>query len=95
MRVPLGSAYFRGMSDVAARALARSLRAERSRLRMTQTDLAERLGWSQQKVASLESGARRLYADELPDLALALGVPLAKLLDGLAAADLQALGLTR
>ena len=87
------STYVSGMSDQAARAISRSLRAERSRLRWTQAQLAERLGWSQQKVASVETGARRLYADELPDLALALGVPLAKMLDGLNGADLRALGL--
>lgn len=81
------------MSDAAARAISRSLRAERARLGLTQSGLAERLGWSQQKVASIETGARRLYADELPDLALALGVPLIKLLDGLSQGDLHALGL--
>jgi transcriptional regulator with XRE-family HTH domain len=93
LRVPLSETYRRDVSDAVARAIARSLRAERSRLRLTQADLAERLGWSQQKVASIETGARRMYADELPDIALALGVPLAKLLYGLSPADLRRLGL--
>jgi transcriptional regulator with XRE-family HTH domain len=81
------------MSDAAARALARSLRAERARAGITQAELAERLGWSQQKAGSLETGARRMYADELPDLALALEVPLVKLLDGMPKTDLRNLGL--
>ena len=81
------------MSDVAARAIARNVRAERARAGITQADLAARLGWSQQKVGSLETGARRLYADELPDLALALGVPLRALLVGIPVSDVEALGL--
>ncbi len=60
---------------------------------LTQRELAERLGWSQQKVGAIETGAQRLYADELPDVALALGVPLVKLFDGLNPRDLRALGL--
>jgi hypothetical protein len=44
-------------------------------------------------VAAVETGAQRLYADDLPDVALALGVPLVKMLDGVDPADLRALGL--
>jgi transcriptional regulator with XRE-family HTH domain len=86
-------AYGPDMSVAAARAIARSLRAERARADLTQAELAARLGWSQQKVGSIETGVRRLYADEFPDVALALGVPLVKLLDGVDPADLRALGL--
>jgi transcriptional regulator with XRE-family HTH domain len=86
-------AYGPDVSDQAARAIAKSLRAERARAGLTQADLAARLGWSQQKVGSIATGGRRLYADDLPDVALALGVPLVKLLDGVDPADLRALGL--
>jgi transcriptional regulator with XRE-family HTH domain len=81
------------VSVAAARAISRSLRAERARADLTQAELASRLSWSQQKVAAVETGAQRLYADDLPDVALALGVPLVKLLDGVDPADLRALGL--
>jgi transcriptional regulator with XRE-family HTH domain len=81
------------MSAEAARAIARSIRAERSRLGLSQTELGERLGWSQAKVTSIERGARNLYAHELPDVAVALGVPLRDLLKGLPAPVLRSLGL--
>ena len=42
--------------------------------------------------ASIETGGRRLYAHELPDICRALGVPLATLLIGAAPDDLEALG---
>lgn len=71
------------MSSQVRDALARNVRAERVRRGLTQAALAGRLGWSSQKVGALETGARRLYADELPDLALALGVQLRDLLVGL------------
>jgi transcriptional regulator with XRE-family HTH domain len=65
-----------------------------SRAGLTQADLAARLGWSQQKLSALENMTNRVYADELVDVALALGVRLGKLLDGLDPADLRRLGLT-
>jgi HTH-type transcriptional regulator, cell division transcriptional repressor len=80
------------MSAVVARALARSIRAERSRQMLSQRELADRLGWSQQKVGSIETGARQLYAHELPGVCVALGVPLRKLLDGVDEDLLGAMG---
>ena len=80
------------VSDHLALTLARSIRAERARAGLSQAQLAHRLGWSQQVQASIETGGRRLYAHELPDICRALGVPLATLLIGAAPEDLEALG---
>jgi transcriptional regulator with XRE-family HTH domain len=80
------------VSDHLALTLARSIRAERARAGLPQAQLAHRLGWSQQVQASIETGGRRLYAHELPDICRALGVPLATLLIGAAPEDLEALG---
>jgi transcriptional regulator with XRE-family HTH domain len=81
------------MSDLAARAIAKSVRAERSRQHLTQAALGERLGWSQQKVASIENGTRQLFAHELIDVALALDVNLRALLVGVPEEQLRRLGL--
>ena len=51
------------MSDALANVVARSVRAERARRGLSQTELGARLGWSQTKVSQVESGARRIYAD--------------------------------
>lgn len=80
------------MSTPVRQVIGRNLRAERARRGWTQQSLAARLGWSQQKVGAVETGSRRLYADELPDVALALGVPLRALLAGLPG-EYDALGL--
>ena len=80
------------VSDHLALTLARSIRAERARAGLSQAQLAHRLGWSQQVQASIETGGRRLYAHELPDICRALGVPLATLLIGASPEDLEALG---
>jgi transcriptional regulator with XRE-family HTH domain len=80
------------VSDHLALTLARSIRAERARAGLSQAQLAHRLGWSQQVQASIETGGRRLYAHELPDICRALGVPLATLLIGALPDDLEALG---
>ena len=75
------------MSDHLALTLARSIRAERARAGLSQAQLAQRL-----VQASIETGGRRLYAHELPDICRALGVPLATLLIGALPEDLEALG---
>ena len=80
------------MSDHLALTLARSIRAERARAGLSQAQLAHRLGWSQQVQASIETGGRRLYAHELPDICRALGVSLATLLIGASDEDREALG---
>jgi transcriptional regulator with XRE-family HTH domain len=81
------------MSDHLALTLARAVRAERSRHGWSQARLGEALGWSQSKVAAVEAGTRRLNADELPDICIALGVTLQRLLTDADSADLVALGL--
>jgi transcriptional regulator with XRE-family HTH domain len=73
--------------------LARNLRAERSRRRWRQSDLAEALGWSPTTVADAEGGRRRLDIGQITALCRTLDVPLAKLLDGADESDLRALGI--
>lgn len=81
------------MDATAADILARNVRAERSRRRWRQADLAGALGWSPTKVADVEAGRRRLDIAQIIELCRALGVPLVKLLDGADPGDLEALGL--
>jgi ribosome-binding protein aMBF1 (putative translation factor) len=73
--------------------VAANVRAERARRRWRQADLAERLGWSLTKVADVESGRRRITADQLVELCRALDVTLLRLLDGADLDDLNTLGL--
>ena len=51
------------------------LRAARERKRLTQTDLANRLGRPQSFVAKVERGERRLDVIEFEQVADALGIP--------------------
>ena len=88
LRVDIGS-----MSDALANVVARSVRAERARRGMSQSELGALLGWSQTKVSQVESGARRLYAHELPEVCTALEISLIRLLEGASREDLEALGL--
>jgi transcriptional regulator with XRE-family HTH domain len=81
------------MSDHLALTLAHAVRAERARQTWSQTALADRLGWSQTKVAAVEAGTRRLYVHEMPEVCRALGVSLARLLQDADPEDLRALGL--
>ncbi|HYY12139.1 MAG TPA: helix-turn-helix transcriptional regulator [Kineosporiaceae bacterium] len=74
--------------------LARGVRAERSRRGWRQSDLAARCGWSVDTVSAIERGARRVDIDDAAALCRALGVTLAKLLDGAEAEDLRSLGLS-
>jgi transcriptional regulator with XRE-family HTH domain len=73
--------------------LANALRAERSRRRWTQEELAERLGWSRQVVTAVEAGKRPLTVSEVPAVCRAFGLPLARLLQDGDPADLAAIGL--
>jgi transcriptional regulator with XRE-family HTH domain len=52
----------------------------RQRRGLTQIQLAEQLGYSQQQVLSFEKGRRRMYISALPKLSEALGVSLEELL---------------
>jgi len=81
------------MSDALALVVARSVRAERARQGLSQTEFGKKLGWSQTKVSQVESGARRIYAHELPEICSALEISLIRLLEGASTADLAALGL--
>lgn len=56
------------------RLLADFLRERRERLGLSQTALAEQLGWTQQKVSFVEAGARRIDVVEYIHLSRALGV---------------------
>jgi transcriptional regulator with XRE-family HTH domain len=71
--------------------LANNVRAERSRRRLRQEDLAERLGWSRTKLADIESGRRRVLFGYLPELCRALDVSLEVLLVGADQQDVDAL----
>jgi transcriptional regulator with XRE-family HTH domain len=73
--------------------IARNVRAERARLGMDQAQLAERLGASRTTVSNLESGQRKVTADDLAPLCRALGVTLSQLIDRAEPEDLQALGI--
>lgn len=73
--------------------IAANVRAERARRRWSQADLAERLMWSRSTVGDLESGRRKVAADDLPALCIAFGVPLADLVRGAEPAEVAALGL--
>jgi transcriptional regulator with XRE-family HTH domain len=74
------------------RVLIRGLRAERARIGLSQEALADRLGWSRQKITKIENMTTRLYADELPELLDALGITLGKLVQDATADDRRALG---
>lgn len=71
----------------------RNVAAERVRRRWTQAVLAERLGWSKSKMSAFEAGGRAVLADELGEVCKALGVPLAKLAEGVDPEEFAALGL--
>lgn len=75
--------------------VAANVRAERARLRLTQRQLAERLGWSVGTLADLEAGRRRPAVDDLPRLCEALDVTLVDLLNRADPEDLRRLGLSR
>lgn len=73
--------------------IAANVRGERARQRLRQVDLAERMGWALSTIGDLESGKRRVGADDIPQLCEALGVTLADLLRGADAEDLRRMGL--
>ena len=73
--------------------IAANVRAERARRRWGQADLAERLDWSRSTVGDLESGRRKVAADDLPELCGAFGISLAELVHGADQEDLDRLRL--
>jgi transcriptional regulator with XRE-family HTH domain len=76
--------------------IARNVAAERIRRSWDQTQLADAIaapGWSRSTVSNLETGKRKVTADDIPLLCRAFGIPLQKLADGADPADLRAIGL--
>ena len=73
--------------------IAANVRAERARRRWTQADLGERIGWPRSSISDVESGRRRLTADDLVLLCEVFDIPLVKLADGANARHLKILGL--
>lgn len=62
------------------RRLVARLRDRREHLGWTQADLAQRLGWPQQRVSAVEAGARRLDVMEFWQLTGVLGLSAPRLL---------------
>jgi len=58
------------------RLIGERIRARRWLMQMTQTDLATRVGVSFQQIQKIESGANRIAASRLWDVAQALNVPI-------------------
>jgi DNA-binding XRE family transcriptional regulator len=70
-----------------------SVRAERARLRVTQTELAQRLGWSRDRVPRLEKGQCDVRLTELLLLCRVLGASMNDLMIGADEDDIAVLGL--
>lgn len=74
-------------------ALVKAIKAERARMELTQSELAERLGWSRQTVNKIEAGERMVLVHELSDLCAALEVTFAQLMIKADPRDKRNLGL--
>lgn len=70
--------------------IARNVRAERARRSWDQPTLGDLLGWGKSTVGDLETGRRKVTADDLGPLCRAFGISLAKLMDGADPEDLDA-----
>ncbi len=81
------------MSSTLNAALLKAIRAERARVGLTQSALAERLGWHRNTVAKIEAGDRQLAAHELVDVCQALEIPLSTLLVAIDPRDKEILGI--
>jgi len=68
------------MNSALVAALARNIRAERTRVKLSQSELGSLVGWSQKTVERIEAGDRRIYFDELPAICQALGISVPRLL---------------
>jgi transcriptional regulator with XRE-family HTH domain len=73
--------------------IANNVRGERARRRLRQLDVAEALGWPLSSYGDLETGRRKVSADDLPQLCEVLGVTLNDLLRGADAEDLRRMGI--
>jgi transcriptional regulator with XRE-family HTH domain len=72
--------------------IARTVRAERTARGWTQAQLAKELGLSGRAMSELETGKRRVMADDLLPLCRALGMTLPQLLARVDAEDRATLG---
>lgn len=68
------------VSEGFPKAVASEVRVEMARQQISQSALAERLGWTQQRVSRRISGATPFDVAELEAVAGALGVPVLRLL---------------
>jgi transcriptional regulator with XRE-family HTH domain len=66
--------------DLLSQRIATTLKAEMARRDVTQESLARKLGVSQQFISRRLSGRVTLSVDELSDIAVAIGVPVADLI---------------
>lgn len=57
-----------------------SIRAQRTRLGMSQAELARRTGRHRSTITHIESGRERVMLHDLPEIATALGLTIAQLL---------------
>lgn len=73
--------------------LARAMRAERTRVDLTQREFAVEMGWSEKTVMRIEAGDRPLYAHELVEVCRFFGIGFRALLVTATASDLEALDL--
>ena len=67
----------------AYRLLVHQLRLRREALRLTQAEVAARLGWPQQRLSAVEAGARRLDVVEFIELTTHLGLAPSSLIEDL------------
>lgn len=67
----------------AYRMLVHQLRLRREALRLTQAEVAARLGWPQQRLSAVEAGARRLDVVEFIELTTHLGLAPSSLIEDL------------
>jgi transcriptional regulator with XRE-family HTH domain len=83
------------VSDALALAIARAIRAERSRVGLTQEQLGEHVGLHRATIGAIETMTRHVYAHELADICDALDVTLDELLAKAPKADRRKLGFDR
>jgi transcriptional regulator with XRE-family HTH domain len=81
----MGRALSKGFRDQRYRQLVGTLVEQRRRLKISQQTLADRLGTHQQFVSRFETGERRLDVVEFRDVAEALGLNTAELMEGIGA----------
>lgn len=71
-----------------------NIRVARTRHRITQAELAERLNMAEGTISAIERGARVITVNELLPICRSLDVDLRQLLEGLDRAGYETLGIT-